>query len=150
RYALKALYVLTARPPGETVMIAEIAAEARVPRKFLEQILLDLKKRGILHSQRGKHGGYSLGRAPDQISFADVIRTIDGPLALSPCVSVTAYRRCDDCTDETTCITRKVLLAVRDSTAAILENRTLAEVLPTPTSPAKKTRRRAPSLSAPA
>ena len=150
RYALKALYVLIARPPGETVMIAEIAAQARVPRKFLEQILLDLKRRGIVHSQRGKHGGYSLGRAPDQISFAEVIRTIDGPLALSPCVSVTAYRRCDDCTDEATCITRKVLLAVRDATANILENCTLAEALGPAASPTKRPRRRAASLNAPA
>jgi Rrf2 family protein len=148
RYALKALYVLIARPPGETVMIAEIAAEARVPRKFLEQILLDLKRRGIVHSQRGKHGGYSLGRTPDQISFADVIRTIDGPLALSPCVSVTAYRRCEDCTDEATCVTRKVLLAVRDATANILENRTLIEAVASPPAPVKKSRRRGPSLSA--
>src|SRR5712671_6498204 len=150
RYALKALYVLIGRPPGETVMIAEIAAEARVPRKFLEQILLDLKRRGIVHSQRGKHGGYSLGRAPGQISFAEVIRTIDGPLALSPCVSVTAYRRCDDCIDEATCATRKVLLAVRDATANILENRTLAEALGPVASPAKRPRRRGVFLSAPA
>ncbi len=103
RYALKALFMLAARTTGETVMIAEIAAEAGVPRKFLEQILLELKKRGIVHSHRGKHGGYALGRSPDKISFAEVIRVIDGPLALSPCASVTAYRRCDDCFDEATC-----------------------------------------------
>src|SRR5258708_12514322 len=103
RYALKALYVLIGRPPGETVMIAEIAAEARVPRKFLEQILLDLKRRGIVHSQRGKHGGYSLGRAPGPISFAEVIRTTDGPLALSPSLSVRAYRRCPDSLTDAPC-----------------------------------------------
>jgi Rrf2 family protein len=129
RYALRALFLLAKRPLGQTVMIAEIAKEARIPRKFLEQILLELKKRGILHSVRGKFGGYTLGRAPDKISFAEVIRAIDGPLALSPCVSVTAYRRCDDCVDEATCVLRKVLLAVRDSTANILESRTLAEGL---------------------
>jgi Rrf2 family protein len=129
RYALRALFLLARRPLGQPVMIAEIAAEARIPRKFLEQILLELKKRGILHSVRGKFGGYTLGRAPDKISFAEVIRAIDGPLALSPCVSVTAYRRCDDCVDEATCTLRKVLLAVRDSTAHILETRTLAEGL---------------------
>jgi Rrf2 family protein len=129
RYALRALYVLAAKPAGDPVMIADIAAEARVPRKFLEQILLDLKRRGIVHSYRGKHGGYALGRPPDKISFAEIIRAIDGPLALSPCVSVTAYRRCDDCIDEATCVTRKVLLAVRDATAGILESRTLIEAL---------------------
>jgi Rrf2 family protein len=148
RYALKALYVLVARPRGETVMIAEIAQEARVPRKFLEQILLDLKRRGIVHSQRGKHGGYSLGREPGEISFAEVIRTIDGPLALSPCVSATAYRRCDDCTDEATCVTRKVLLAVRDATASILEKRTLVEALGSSAPQIKKPRRRSASASA--
>jgi len=145
RYALKALFALAARPAGETVMIAEIAAEARVPRKFLEQILLELKKRGIVHSHRGKHGGYALGRSADKISFAEVIRVIDGPLALAPCASVTAYRRCDDCVDEATCAMRRVLVAVRDATADILENRTLMEAL---TSAAPKKPKRKPAGSA--
>jgi len=140
RYALKALFTLAARPAGETVMIAEIAAEAGVPRKFLEQILLELKKRGIVHSHRGKHGGYALGRPPDKISFAEVIRVIDGPLALAPCASVTAYRRCDDCVDEATCTLRRVLVAVRDATADILENRTIMEAL-TSAAPKKPKRR---------
>jgi Rrf2 family protein len=143
RYALRALFLLARRPAGTPVMIAEIAAEARVPRKFLEQILLELKKRGILHSLRGKHGGYTLGRPPNKISFAEVIRTIDGPLALSPCVSVTAYRRCDDCIDEATCTLRKILLAVRDSTANILETHTLTDSLEAVAPAVKKTRRTA-------
>jgi Rrf2 family protein len=141
RYALRALFLLAERPIGEPVMIAELARQGHIPRKFLEQILLDLKKRGILHSVRGKHGGYTLGRAPERISFAEVIRAIDGPLALSPCASVTAYRRCDDCVDEATCVLRKVLLAVRDATAHILETRTLAEVLPGPSPPPRRSRR---------
>ena len=141
RYALRALFLLAEHPIGETVMIAELAAQGHIPRKFLEQILLDLKKRGILHSVRGKHGGYTLGRTPDKISFAEIIRAIDGPLALSPCASVTAYRRCDDCVDEATCVLRKVLLSVRDATAHILETRTLAEVLPERSPPLKRTRR---------
>ena len=145
RYALKALFALAARPAGETVMIAEIAAEARVPRKFLEQILLELKKRGIVHSHRGKHGGYALGRSADKISFAEVIRVIDGPLALAPCASVTAYRRCDDCMDEATCTLHRVLVAVRDATADILENRTIMEAL---TSAAQKKAKRKPAGSA--
>ena len=74
RYALHALFLLAGRTIGEPVMIAEIAVKARVPRKFLEQILLDLKRRGILTSLRGKHGGYTLGRPADEISFAEVIR----------------------------------------------------------------------------
>jgi Rrf2 family protein len=148
RYALKALFALAARTTDEPVMIAEIAAEAGVPRKFLEQILLELKKRGIVHSQRGKHGGYALGRTPDKISFAEVIRTIDGPLALSPCASLTAYRRCDDCIDEATCALRRVLVAVRDATAGILESRTLVEALAVP--PQKKSKRKTSSTSGPA
>lgn len=126
RYALHALIVLAEHGDGEPVMIADIAHQARVPRKFLEQILLDLKRRGIVRSVRGRAGGYLLGRQPKHITFAEVIRTIDGPLALSPCVSVTAYHKCDDCEDEQTCAIRKALLAARDATAAILEERTLA------------------------
>ena len=129
RYALKALLVLAENGENQPMMIADIAEKADVPRKFLEQILLDLKRRGILRSLRGRQGGYMLGRAPKEISFADIIRETDGPLALSPCVSVTAYQRCNDCTDEATCAIRKVLLAARDATAAVLESRTLASAL---------------------
>jgi Rrf2 family protein len=134
RYALHALFVLAERGGDEPMQIADIAQAARVPRKFLEQILVELKKRGIVRSQRGRSGGYLLGRAPKDISFADVIRVTDGPLALAPCVSVTAYHRCDDCLDEKTCAIRKVLLLARDATADILESRTLASALKAPRS----------------
>ena len=129
RYAFHALFVLAQHEGEEPMMIADIADEAGVPRKFLEQILLGLKKRGIVRSVRGRQGGYLLGRAPQDISFADVIREIDGPLALSPCGSVTAYHRCEDCVDEATCAIRKVLLAARDATAEILESRSIASAL---------------------
>ena len=129
RYALRALFALGAHKSDEPMMIADIAVRAKVPRKFLEQILLEMKKSGIVHSQRGKFGGYTLGRAPERIVFAEVLRAIDGPLALSPCASVTAYRKCDDCEDETTCAIRKVLLAVRAATVDILEHHTLAKAL---------------------
>jgi len=85
-----------------------------------------LKKPGIVRSHRGRQGGYSLGRDAKDISFADVLRVTDGPLALSPCVSVMAYRKCDDCFDESVCVIRKALLAARDATAQILESRNLA------------------------
>jgi Rrf2 family protein len=143
RYALRALFVLGARKDAEPVMIADIAEEADVPRKFLEQILLELKKRGILHSHRGKFGGYTLGRPPEAITFAEIIRAIDGPLALSPCASRTAYRKCDDCEDEVTCAIRKVLLSVRDATADILERRTLAQAIADEKSGRKTRKRRA-------
>lgn len=135
RYALHALLVLAAQDEGEPMMIADIAEKARVPRKFLEQILLELRKRGILRSQRGRQGGYMLGRPAREISFADIIRVTDGPLALSPCVSVTAYQRCEDCADEATCAIRKALLAARDATAAVLETQTLAGAMATPRRP---------------
>jgi Rrf2 family protein len=126
RYALKALLVLAARGDADSMQIAEIAETANVPRKFLEQILLELKKPGIVRSQRGRLGGYSLGRPAKDISFADVLRVTDGPLALSPCVSVMAYRKCDDCFDEAVCGIRKALLVARDATAEALEARSLA------------------------
>ena len=129
RYALHAQFVLAEHGGDEPMLIADIAEEARVPRKFLEAILVELKKRGIVKSTRGRSGGYMLGRSPADISFADVIRVTDGPLALAPCVSVTAYQRCDDCVDEKTCAIRKVLLLARDATAEVLESRTLASAL---------------------
>lgn len=129
KYALRALLTLAARKDGEPMLIADIAEDANAPRKFLEQILLELKRRGIVHSVRGRHGGYALGRPAKDISFAEVIRVIDGPLALLPCASRTAYHRCDDCDDETMCAIRKALVAVRDLTADLLEKRSLAAAL---------------------
>jgi Rrf2 family protein len=126
RYALRALLYLAARGGDEPVQIAEIAQAEKLPRKFLEQILAELKKPGIVRSHRGRSGGYSLGRPARDISFADVLRVTDGPLALSPCVSVMAYRKCDDCFEESVCAIRKALLAARDATAEILESRNLA------------------------
>lgn len=126
RYALRALIVLAEKNERDPVLIADIAKEADVPRKFLEQILLDLKKRGIVRSTRGRQGGYQLGKPAKDINFADIIRVTDGPLALSPCVSVTAYQKCEDCYDEAFCPIRKVLLAAREATASVLESRTLA------------------------
>ncbi len=129
RYALRAMLHLAEKPREEPTLISEVAERQNVPKKFLELILLDLKKRGLVHSVRGRHGGYVLARPPEQISFAEIIRTIDGPLALAPCASRTAYRRCEDCTDETTCAIRKALIDVRDATADVLERTTLAAMI---------------------
>lgn len=129
RYALRAMLHLAERKEVQSLQIADIAEGAQVPRKFLEQILLELKRRGLVHSVRGRHGGYSLGRLPEEISFAEIIRIIDGPLALSPCASRTAYRKCDDCEDETTCAIRKSLVDVRNATAKILEHHSLRDAL---------------------
>ena len=127
RYALRALLFLAAKGETAPVQISEIAEKERIPRKFLEAILLELKKTGIVRSHRGRMGGYTLGRPAKDISFADVLRVTDGPLALSPCVSVMAYRKCDDCFEESVCAIRKALLAARDATAQILEAKTLAQ-----------------------
>lgn len=129
RYAIRALAMLAEHGSEEPVQIADIAADRRVPKKFLELILLDLKRHGLVHSFRGKHGGYALARSPGAITFGEVIRIVDGPLAQVPCVSKTAYRRCEDCIDEKTCVIRRVLGRVRDSTAAILDGTTLADVM---------------------
>src|SRR5580692_4076910 len=96
RYALRALVEL-ARVEGAQITAGDLAIRADAPRKFLEAILLELARRGVVVSRRGKFGGYALARAPAAISFAEVIRVIDGPLALAPCVSRTAFRKCHDC-----------------------------------------------------
>jgi Rrf2 family protein len=126
RYALRALVEL-AREPGGQRTAGEIAASTDSPRKFLEAILLELARRGLVVSRRGKLGGYALGRAPQLISFAEVIRVIDGPLALAPCVSKTAFRKCHDCPSLETCVLRPALLKARDATALELEGYNLAD-----------------------
>lgn len=129
RYALRALIFLAQTGSVAPVPISAIAADQKLPRKFLEIILLDLKNGGLVTSYRGKMGGYRLARAPQKISFGEIIRLIEGPLALVPCVSVTAYKRCADCFEEATCVIRRAMLLVRDGTAAILDSTTLADVI---------------------
>lgn len=128
RYALRALVELAREPSGQ-VTAGELAVRADAPRKFLEAILLELARRHITVSRRGKFGGYALARAPADISFAEVIRVIDGPLALAPCVSKTAFRKCDDCPDLATCSIREALMRARDATAGVLEGYTLADAV---------------------
>jgi Rrf2 family protein len=106
--------------------MSRIAQEAVIPRKFLEIILADLKKAKLVVSTRGKQGGFHLARPASLISFGDIIRVIEGPLALVPCVSRTAYKRCKDCRDEATCEIRKAMMIVRDDTARILDGTSLA------------------------
>ena len=131
RYALRALIELGRAGADAQLTAGEIASRADAPRKFLEAILLELARRQLVISRRGKFGGYALARPADRISFAEVIRVIDGPLALAPCASQTAFRKCDDCEDLETCALRPALLKARDATAAILEAYTLAEAVKT-------------------
>ena len=128
RYALRSLLFLATAPVGSApIPMTRIAAEANVPRKFLELILADLREAGLVLSHRGKHGGYLLARPAHLISLGDIIRTIEGPLALVPCVSRTAYRSCTDCYSETDCAIRHAMMRVRDETARILDGTSLAE-----------------------
>ena len=106
KYALRALLHLAEAPPGEAVLISEIATRHHIPKKFLEQILLDLKNHGVVQSWRGRSGGYALLKPASEISFGQVLRIIDGPLAPLPCLSRVAYRRCSDCDDESACALR--------------------------------------------
>ena len=128
KYALRALLMLARRPSEELLQVAEIAEVESVPRKFLEAILGELAKDGVLSSQRGKGGGYRLARPADTITFGQIVRLIDGPLAPVPCASVTRYRRCNDCPDERTCAIRHVMRRVRDAMADVLDRTTLADV----------------------
>ena len=129
KYGLHALFHLSGKYNKGPVLIADLAQEERIPKKFLESILLDLKNHGILHSRRGKGGGYALARHPGQIFLGQVMRIVEGPLAPVPCVSQTVYRKCDDCRDESCCGIRFVMKEVRDATAKILDSTTLADVI---------------------
>lgn len=143
RYALRALVELARAGADRThaeaqLTSGEIALRADAPRKFLEAILLELARRGLIVSRRGKFGGYVLARPAASITFAEVIRVIDGPLALAPCVSKMAFRKCDDCPDLDTCALREALMRARDATADVLEGYSLADAaeygaLPPPT-----------------
>jgi Rrf2 family protein len=128
RYALKALIHL-ARSDGGARQVSGISTEENIPRKFLEGIMSDLRKAGLVESARGKMGGYRLARPADLITFGEVIRITDGPLALIPCASRNFYKRCDDCPDEAACTLRRVMARVRNEVSEILDRTTLADAL---------------------
>jgi Rrf2 family protein len=129
KYALRALVALVRAPSGEPVMISEISRDQAIPKKFLEQILLELKRHGLVSSRRGRTGGYVLLRAPDRITFGEVLRLIDGPIAPLPCLSKIAYRRCVDCREEESCEIRQVFSRVADATREVLDRTTLADAV---------------------
>lgn len=106
-----------------------IAREADAPMKFLESILLELKRNEVVESKRGIFGGYYLRMSPEQIKLGDIIRYMDGTLAPIRCASISAYEKCDDCLDENTCAIRHAMIEVRDAVAGVLDNKTLAEMV---------------------
>jgi Rrf2 family protein len=129
KYGLKAVLAL-ARNEGEAPMhIVDIAAGEGIPRKFLELILLDLKKHHLLRSKKGRGGGYTLARPAYAITVGEVIRALDGPLAPTSCVSVNFYRPCDECADEELCGVRLVMKDVRQAVASVVDRITLADAL---------------------
>ena len=131
KYGLKAMFFLARqyKKNTEPILISLIAKKERIPKKFLEIILLEMRKQGLLHSTMGKGGGYNLAKPPDKISLGQIIRILDGPLAAVTCVSITAYRRCDECIDEKTCEIRRVMKQVRDATASILDETSLTQAM---------------------
>jgi len=129
KYALRALVSLAQAPKGEPVFISDIAEQQSIPKKFLEQILLDLKRHGILLSRRGKFGGYQLLKDPEDITFGSILRIIDGPIAPLPCLSRIAYRRCDDCKSEGNCEIRRIFAEVAEAERNVLDRRTIADAI---------------------
>lgn len=128
KYGLKALMYLVQHQERGGIPIGEIAQAEDIPRKFLDAILLELKRHQYVASRMGKAGGYWLAQPPASISAGEVIRVLDGPLAPIPCASRTAFRPCADCKDVNACRIRRVMLEVRDAIAAVLDNTTLAEM----------------------
>ena len=129
KYGLKALAFLAKQTSREPVQIAEIAKCENISQKFLESILLSLRKTGFLGSKKGKGGGYYLIKDPSEIPMISVMRVLEGPIAMMPCVSLNFYKKCEDCPDETSCSVNKIMLQIRDSTLEIYKNNTLADIL---------------------
>ena len=126
KYGLKALSYLSKQEENNPVLISDISTSENISRKFLESILLTLKRNGILSSKKGKGGGYFLLKKPNEIKISTVLRVLEGPIAMLPCVSLNYYERCDDCVNEEECSLSILMAEIRDSTLKILENKTLA------------------------
>ena len=129
KYGLKALIYMAKQDRLMPVLISEISENENISKKFLELILLDLKKTGLIASKKGKGGGYYLLKDPKDISVATIMRFLDGPIALLPCVSLNFYEKCDDCPSEETCGLNKLLIQVRDNALKVLENKSLQDLI---------------------
>lgn len=132
KYALKAMLVLgdeAAQPAPEALTIEKIARRSDTPKRFLEQILLEIRNAGMVSSIRGRSGGYLLIKKPSDISISELLRLIDGPIAPLPCLSRRAYQRCEDCRDEASCRIRKVFAEIFWSYLILIESLTLEDML---------------------
>ena len=132
KYALKSLMALGALEKGEALTIEEVSNRSGAPKRFLEHILLDLRKAGYLGAKRGRAGGYFLIRDPATISLGELLQQIDGPIAPLPCLSRRAYRRCDDCADESACQLRRVFSELFWSYLVLIESLTLKDLIQDP------------------
>ena len=129
KYGLKALTYIAKQQDRETVLIQEIADAENISKKFLESILLSMRKAGFLGSKKGKGGGYYLIKEPSEVKMAAVIRVLEGPIALLPCVSLNFYEHCDDCPTEKECCIHNLMVEVRDQTLKVLENKKLQDII---------------------
>lgn len=129
KYAIKALVALGKNINQPPMQISKIAEEEHIPKKFLEQILLDLRNAGFLYSKKGAGGGYSLNKKPEDIYLVQILRLTDGPVAMLPCASLNFYHKCDECTDEVTCGIRSAFIDVRDATLRILGETSIADII---------------------
>lgn len=129
RYAIKALVVMGKNFGKDPMQISRIASEEQIPKKFLEQILLDMRNAGLLYSKKGAGGGYGLIKDPKEIFLVQVLRITGGPIALLPCVSLNFYQRCEECINEGTCGIRDVFVDVRNASLKILTETSIADVI---------------------
>lgn len=129
KYGIKALVNLAKKEDNTPVQIGLISKEENISQKFLETILLTLKKNGFLGSKKGKTGGYYLLMKPEEIKMSAIMRVLEGPIAMVPCVSLNFYEKCDDCPDESICAVHNLMLEVRDNTLAIFNNKTLSDLI---------------------
>ena len=129
KYAFKALFRLAEAEDGAALSIEEIAKADAIPRKFLEHVLLDLKRKGLVASRRGRSGGYMLVKRPQDMTIGSVLRAVDGPIAPLPCISRSAYRRCPDCADEKSCTVRRLSADTYAAMLLLWDATTLAEAI---------------------
>lgn len=129
KYAIKALVALAKSERGVPVLISRLAEEEKIPKKFLELILLELRNAGVLHSKKGAGGGYYMAKDPAEVKLVQILRVTDGPIALLPCVSLNFYERCEECKDEVTCGIRNVFIDVRDAALKILSETSIADIV---------------------
>ncbi len=128
KYGVKALAYIARKKDRKPVQASEISENENISQKFLESIMLELRKSGFLGSKKGKGGGYYLIKEPGEIRMTAVIRVLEGPIAMVPCVSLNYYEKCDDCPDENTCSVHKLMIQVRDASLQVLGENTLEDI----------------------